>query len=152
MKSSEDLLLAHEYIDRGGDYAKAIDILASARTVDPDNQELAAAQAEAERLRYMDEERFSRIEKGMTADDVRAELGQVKQQNVRHAEAGQVVWLYPREDGAAAAVFFRARPDGGLEVDDTNFEAVASPPGRPPAGEAGTEIRRRLTPWGRSRL
>ncbi len=139
MKSSEDLLLAHEYIERGGDYAKAIDILASARTVDPDNQELAAAQAEAERLRYMDEERFSRIEKGMTPDDVRAELGQVKQQNVRNAEAGQVVWLYPREDGAAAAVFFRARPDGILEVDDTNFEAVASPTERPPGGEAGTE-------------
>ena len=134
MKSSEDLLLAREYIDRGGDYAKAIDILASARTVDPDNQELAAAQAEAERLRYMDEERFSRIEKGMTEDEVRAELGQVKQQNVRHPEAGQVVWLYPREDGAAAAVFFRARPDGVLEVDDTNFEAAPSPTDRP-AGE-----------------
>jgi len=137
MKSSEDLLLAREYVDRGGDYAKAIDILAGARTVDPDNQDLAAAQAEAERLRYMDEERFARIEKGMTADEVRAELGQVKQQNVRHAEAGQEVWLYPRKNGAAAAVFFRARPDGALEVDDTNFEAVAAPTEPPPG--VGTE-------------
>jgi hypothetical protein len=138
MKSSEDLLLAREYIDRAGDYAKAIDILASARTVDPDNEELAVAQAEAERLRYMDEERFSRIEEGMTAEDVRAELGQVKQQNVRQPESGQVVWLYPRQDGAAAAVFFRAGRDGVLEVDDTNFEAVPSPTEPPAGGEAGT--------------
>ena len=126
-KSAEDLLLAREHIERGGDYAKAIDILSSARVIDPGNQELAAAQAEAERLRYVDEERFSRIENGMTEDDVRAELGQVKQQNVRYPAAGQVVWLYPREDGAAAAVFFRAGPDGVLEVDDTNFEAVPAP-------------------------
>ncbi|HEX2464981.1 MAG TPA: hypothetical protein VHR17_10180 [Thermoanaerobaculia bacterium] len=131
MKSSEDLLLAREYIERGGDYAKAIDILASAEVVDPDNSELVAARAEAERLRYMDQERFARVEKGMTEDDVRAELGQVKQQNVRE-ETGQVVWLYPRENGAAAAVFFRAGREGVLAVDDTNFEAVPSPTDGPP--------------------
>ncbi len=136
-KSAEDLRLAREHIERGGDYAKAIDILSSARAIDPGNQELAAAQAEAERLRYVNEERFTRIEIGMTADDVRAELGQVKQRNVRHPAPGQVIWLYPRENGAAAAVFFRAGPDGVLEVDDTNFEAVPSSSGRP-GGETGT--------------
>jgi hypothetical protein len=79
----------------------------------------------------MDQERFARVEKGMTEDDVRAELGQVKQQNVRE-ETGQVVWLYPRENGAAAAVFFRAGREGVLAVDDTNFEAVPSPTDGPP--------------------
>jgi hypothetical protein len=126
LKSAEDLLLAREYIERGGDYAKAIDILAAARVVDPGNPELEAAQAEAARLRYMDEERFGRIEKGMTEDQVRAELGQVQPQNVRRPADGQVIWLYPKEGGAAAAVFFRAGRDGALEVDDINFEAVPS--------------------------
>jgi hypothetical protein len=48
-----------------------------------------------------------------------------------------VVWLYPREGGAAAAVFFRAGPAGALEVEDTNFDAV------PPAAAraAGAENR-----------
>jgi hypothetical protein len=137
MKSAEDLLLAREYIDRGGDYAKAIDILSGALDVDPGNSQLEAAREEAERLRYMDAERFGRIEKGMTEQEVRAELGQVQQQNVRQSEAGQVVWLYPREGGAAAAVFFRAGPAGALEVEDTNFDAV------PPAAAraAGAENR-----------
>jgi hypothetical protein len=132
-KSAEELLLAREYIERGGDYAKAIDILSSARSVDPGNQELEAAQAEAERLRYMDPERFGRIEKGMSEAEVRTQLGQVQPQNVREPAPGQVVWLYPRQDAAAAGVFFRAGADGVLQVDDTDFEAIA------PAAERATE-------------
>jgi hypothetical protein len=139
MKSAEDLLLAREYIDRGGDYAKAIDILAGALVVDPGNQELSAARAEAERLRYMDLERFGRIEKGMSEAEVRGELGQVQKQNIRQPGAGQVVWLYPREGGAAAGVFFKAGPSGALEVDDTNFEAVPSAAERDAEGEDRAE-------------
>ena len=125
-KSAEDLLLAREHIEGAGDYVKAIDILAAARVIDPDNPELAAAQAEAERMRFVDAESFGRVEKGMTEDEVRAELGQVKPQNVRPSPDGQVAWLYPREGGAAAAVFFHRGADGSLEVYDTNFEAVPS--------------------------
>jgi hypothetical protein len=135
MKSAEDLLLAREFIDRGGDYAKAIDILSGALVVDPGNPELEAARAEAERLRYMDGERFGRIEKGMSEGQVRGELGQVQQQNIRQPAEGQVVWLYPREGGAAAAVFFRAGPDGALEVDETDFEAVPAAAARSAEGE-----------------
>jgi len=136
MKSSEDVLLAQEYIERGGDHAKAIDILQSAKAVDPGNSELEAALAEAERLRYMDQERFSRVEKGMTEQDVRRELGQVKHQNVRKYEDGKVVaWFYPKDGGAAAAVFFRPR-DGRLLVYDTNFDAVKSAAERAASGES----------------
>src|SRR5688572_29031588 len=49
-KSAEDLLLARGHIEGAGDYVKAIDILAAARVIDPDNPELAAAQADAERM------------------------------------------------------------------------------------------------------
>jgi tetratricopeptide (TPR) repeat protein len=134
-KSAEDLLLAKEYIERGGDYAKAIDILESAKVVDPGNPDLEAALAEAQRFRYMDEERFSRVEKGMTESEVRRELGQVKHQNVRQYEDGKVIaWFYPKEGGAAAAIFFRPKDDE-LLVYDTNFNAVESAAER--AGEAG---------------
>jgi len=123
-KSDEDLLLAREHIEGAGDYAKAIDILAAARQIDPKNPDLASAQAEAERLRFVDEESFARVEKGMTEDEVRAELGQVKPQNRRPSPDGTMVWLYPREGGAAAAVFLRPGPRGSLEVWETHFEAV----------------------------
>ena len=125
-KSGEDLLLAREHIEGAGDYAKAIDILAAAREIDPKNPELASAQAEAERLRFVDAESFGRIEKGMTEEEVRAELGQVRPQNRRPSADGTMAWFYPREGGAAAVVFFRPAPDGSLEVQDTHFEAVAS--------------------------
>ncbi|HVR28285.1 MAG TPA: hypothetical protein VMS86_02030 [Thermoanaerobaculia bacterium] len=139
MKSSEDQLLAREYIERGGDHAKAIDILQSAKAVDPDNPELEAALAEAERLRYMDRERFSRVSKGMSEAEVRRELGQVKHQNIRKYEDGKVIaWFYPREGGAAAAVFFRPR-NGQFKVDAVNFEAVKSAAERAAAGESGEE-------------
>jgi hypothetical protein len=137
IKSAEDLLLAREYVDRGGDYAKAIDILSSARSVDPANKELEAAQAEAERLRFMDPERFGRIEKGMTEDEVRGELGQVQPQNIRQPAPGQVVWLYPRQDAAAAAVFFRAGAEGVLQVEETDFEAIAPAADRAADGADG---------------
>jgi tetratricopeptide (TPR) repeat protein len=126
LKSYEDIVLAQEYIDRGGDYAKAVEIMQSALAVDPDNQDLSAKLAEAERLRYMDEERFSQVKKGMLEDEVRAALGQVKHQNVRKYDDRNVTaWFYPREGGAAAAVFYR--PDKGvLKVYDMNFDAVKS--------------------------
>jgi len=136
MKSAEDQILAREYIERGGDYAKAIDILQSAKVVDPENEELAAALAEAERLRYMDEERFSRVKKGMTEQEVRRELGQVKHQNIRKYEDGKVIaWFYPRQAGAAAAVFYRPR-DGQFKVDSVNFDAVKSSAERAAEGES----------------
>jgi hypothetical protein len=133
LKSAEELILAREYIERGGDYATAIDILERARAVDPDNRELDSALAEAERLRFMDRDRFARVETGMTEAEVRRELGQVKHRNVRRYEAnGVVAWYYPREGGAAAAVFFRER-GGRLEVYDADFEALK------PAAERGAQ-------------
>lgn len=124
MKSGEDVVLAREYIEKGGDYGKAVDIMESALAVDPENEELARELEEVKALRYMDEERFSKVEKGMNESEVREVLGQVKHQNVREYEDRDVVaWFYPREGGAAAAVFFRERK-GQLRVYDMNFEAV----------------------------
>ena len=76
----------------------------------------------------------------MTEDDVRAELGQVKQQNVRQPGGGAGgLALSPRGRRRRRGVLPRPGRTGSLEVDDTNFEAVPSPTGRPAGGEAGTE-------------
>jgi tetratricopeptide (TPR) repeat protein len=65
MKSSEDIHIAREFIELGGDYRKAIDIYTSALAIDPDNADLQAALADAESKRYMTAERFAQVRRGM---------------------------------------------------------------------------------------
>lgn len=124
MKTAEDMELAREWIEKGGDYVKAIDIYNSALINDPDNEALKAALAEAEDLRFMKPERFAEVKKGMTEEEVRAALGPVNIRNVRiDEEKGVTTWLYKTEDGGAAGVFFKANRAGEpLKVYDSKFD------------------------------
>ena len=128
MKSREDLIIAREYIEEGGDYKRAISTYQQALIVDPDNPELQAALEEAESLRFMSEERLSQVKKGMSEEEVRELLGQPNLYNIReYEEQGVTAWYYPtNEQGASAAVWFRPR-QGELQVYKTDFEAT---PGR----------------------
>jgi tetratricopeptide (TPR) repeat protein len=125
MKSAEDMLVAEEYIDKGGNYRQAIDIYNSALSVDPDNAELQQALAAAESNRYMGEERFAAAEKGMTKEQVREVLGTPYHANVRTFPEDEVeAWFYPVDaSGSAAAVWFR-RSGGEMKVYKVNFEEV----------------------------
>ncbi len=112
MKSHEDVLVAHEYIDRGGDYSRAINIMQSALELDPNNQALKDALAGAETNQYMSEERFNQIKKGMTSEEVRELLGTVKRSNEREdTEKNTLVWLYKKADGGGAGVYFSKKKD-----------------------------------------
>lgn len=127
IKSDEDIRLAEEYVVEGGNYERAIQIYRDALVLDPDNARLQELMAEAEGARYMSEERFSQVEKGMTTDQVRSVLGTALPVNRREYEQeGRTVtaWFYPKSPAKdAAAVYFR--PQGGsLEVYLTDFDAV----------------------------
>jgi tetratricopeptide (TPR) repeat protein len=118
--ADENMLIAREYIDKGGDYKKAIDIYEQALFNDPQNSKLLAAKTEAERLRHMTKDRFDLVKKGMSEAEVRNLLGQAKASNIRDfEEAKQKGWFFPKEDGGAAGVFFK---DG--KVVTTNFDQV----------------------------
>lgn len=126
MKSAEDIELAREWIDKGGDYLRAIDIYNSALASDPDNETLQAALASAQELRFMTAERFAAVKKGMSPDEVRDALGPVHIRNIREdEEKGVTTWLYRTEDGGAAGVFFKkdAKRDV-LLVYDSKFDFV----------------------------
>lgn len=125
MKTDEDILVAEEYIEKGGNYSQAISIYQQALSVDPDNERLQAALEQAQAERFMTEERFSQVKKGMTEDQVRETLGQPLHYNVRtYEDRGVTAWLYPKnEQREAAAVYFRKKGDD-LEVYDTDFDAV----------------------------
>lgn len=125
IKSDEDIRIAREYIQEGGDYRQAIRIYRDALEIDPEYEVLQEALAEAETMRYMTEERFAQVEEGMTRDEVRAALGPVHLQNIRDYEEGDtraVAWFYPRDDqGSAAAVWFRETRDGDYELYEADF-------------------------------
>jgi tetratricopeptide (TPR) repeat protein len=125
MKSAEDMLVAEEYIDKGGNYRQAIDIYKSALSVDPENAELQQALAAAEANRYMSEERFAAATKGMTKEQVREVLGIPYHANVRTFPDDNVeAWFYPvNAAGSAAAVWFR-QSGGEMKAYEVNFEEV----------------------------
>lgn len=122
LKSAEDIAIAKEFIDLGGDYRRAIDIYKSALTVDPGNPALEAALAEAEAGRFMTHERFEQVNRGMTEGDVIAALGRPLARNIReYPEKNVSAWFYPKnESGEAAGVFFNDKKI----VYSTDFDAV----------------------------
>lgn len=125
MKAEEDVALAREYITVGGDYARAISIYDDILSFDPDNPTAQEAKAEAERLRYMDEERFAQIEKDMTQAQVEQAIGPANSRNRReYPDQGVLAWYYPKNGaGDAAAVWFRKK-DGTWVVYRTEYNAV----------------------------
>ena len=124
LKSGEDIELAREYVLKGGDYKRAINILQATVMADPEYEALRQEKERLESLRWMDEERFAQVENGMTEKEVRALLGRVFHRNVKeYTEVNATAWFYPRTEGAAAAVFFRERR-GEKQVYEKDFNAV----------------------------
>ena len=133
LKSDEDIQLAREHIERGGDYRRAIDIYEAALAVDPENPRLRQELERAQARRYMTAERFAQVEEGMTQEQVRGLLGQPNLNNIRQYEdKGITAWFYTKDpQGRAAAVWFQ-RQAKGYVVYEADFDAVGVAP-TPPA-------------------
>lgn len=133
LKSHEDLLVAQEYIDAGGEYQRAIDILQAALLADPDNPELKAALAEAKEHRYPTEAEFGQLKKGMSQDEVRALLGPVNLRNIKeYPDKGVTAWFYKKEAGGASVVYFEhkgKKPDQPLVAYQWKWDAVKADEG-----------------------
>jgi tetratricopeptide (TPR) repeat protein len=141
MKSDEDLLLAREFIDQGGDYQRAIEIYQEALAIDPGYARLEEELAKARARRYTTREAFAQLKKGMSQDEVRGLLGPPNLHSVRDYPArGVVGWFYPKDaSGAAAAVWFAKSngSDGGYAVYLFDFDALQpQAPGQSPGAPA----------------
>jgi hypothetical protein len=152
MRSDEEILAARDYIERGGDFRRAIEIYENALAVDPDNPRLKEELERARGMRYMTRERFLQAREGMTSDQVRTVLGQPNLLNIReYPDIQASAWFYPKDaSGAAAAIWFK-RQGNRLEVYELDFDAVqagaAVPTGpRGPATPAPGAPTTRTTP------
>lgn len=138
-KSEEDVHLARGYVERAGDFRRAIDILEAALALDPGYPELRAELERIRAARFVPSDRFAKIKNGMSPDEVRAILGAPNPHNVREylergPGRGVIGWFYPKDDrGAAAGVWF-TKERGEPSVYRTDFSAI-QPDGdiRPPA-------------------
>jgi hypothetical protein len=92
----------------GGDYRRAIQMFEGILEYAPDDPGVLAALQRAREGRYMTEERFRRVEIGMTQPEVREILGPAHIRNRRSYEEQAVqAWFYPREsDDHHAGVYF----------------------------------------------
>lgn len=126
LKSSEDMKVAEEWIAEGGDYSRAIQIYENTLNLDPDNEELKAALAGAQEMRFMSAERFATAKKGMNEEAVRAALGTPLHYNVKtYEDKGVTAWFYQtNEGGSAAAVWFRPDKEEKLVAYLTKYDAV----------------------------
>jgi tetratricopeptide (TPR) repeat protein len=144
MKAEEDIVLARQLIDEGGDYQRAIAIYKEDLAVDPGDPRLEEELAKALARRYMTREAFAQLKKGMSQDEVRGLLGAPNPHSVRdYPERGVVGWFYPRDaSGAAAAVWFARSDghDGRYSVYLFDFDALKPPAAAPsqPASPAPT--------------
>jgi hypothetical protein len=124
LKSGEDMLIAQEYIDQGGDYRRSLEILDTSLVLDPDNPELQAAREKADSDQFMTLERFEIVSKGMSQAEVQARLGTPNPHNVRdYPEKNVIAWFYRREDKGAAGVWFEEK-DGVMTAYRTEFDAI----------------------------
>lgn len=127
LKSGEDMLVAHEWISEGGDYSRAIQIFENTLRLDPDNEALKSALAQAQEMRFMSAERFATAKKGMTEEAVRAALGTPLHYNVKTYpdKGGITAWFYQTDEaGSAAAVWFRPNEEEVMEAYLAKFDSV----------------------------
>lgn len=137
MKGGEDIVLARQLIDEGGDYQRAIAIYKEDLVIDPGEPRLEEELAKAQARRYMARETFAQLKKGMSQDEVRGVLGAPNPHSVRdYPDRGVVGWFYPKDaSGAAAAVWF-AKNDGRHAVYLFDFDAIKPPSASPAPPEA----------------
>jgi len=124
----EKVLMGDTYMNLLSRYDKALEFYRAAVQLDPSSAEANQRIAIAESRRFVSINAFANIRAGMSEDEVRKLIGLPREDWIKQVvQNGRVysVWIYPKSDGGASAVYF----DNGV-VYHTNWNAAA-PPGAP---------------------
>lgn len=121
----EKVFMADQYMNVLARYDRAVGMYQAALVLDPQNLQAINGLRQAEMLRYVKLEPFSTIRPGMKEDEVRRTIGTPREDWIKQVVQKKrvyTVWIYPRQDGGASAIYF----DSGV-VYHTNWNAA---PGR----------------------
>jgi tetratricopeptide (TPR) repeat protein len=123
--AKEKILVADDYMNLLARYDRAIDHYRAALEIDPANEEAKQKIALAERRRFVSMNSFAGVKAGMREQEVRSVLGLPREDWIKQVVQNNrvyAVWIYPKSDGGASAVYF----DNGI-VYHTNWNAAAPP-------------------------
>ncbi|HKR65783.1 MAG TPA: hypothetical protein VJZ00_18780 [Thermoanaerobaculia bacterium] len=121
----EKILLGDEYMTVLSRYDKAISLYREALEIEPANVDAPKRIAAAEQKRFVSMTAFSTLKQGMKEDQVRSAIGLPREDWIKQVVQNNrvySVWIYPKADGGASAVYF----DNGV-VYHTNWNAAAPP-------------------------
>ena len=121
----EKMLLGDEYMNVLSRYDKAIEFYQQALQFEPGNADAQQRLALAQQRRYVTMSAFAGVKSGMKEEDVRRLVGLPREDWIKQVVQNNriySVWIYPKADGGASAVYF----DNGV-VYHTNWNAAAPP-------------------------
>jgi tetratricopeptide (TPR) repeat protein len=119
----EKVIVGDEYMNVLSRYDKAIELYREALQIDPSNADAAQRIAAAEAKRFVSMDAFAAVKQGMREADVRRLVGLPREDWIKQVVQNNrvyAVWIYPKADGGASAVYF----DNGV-VYHTNWNAAA---------------------------
>ena len=121
----EKIILGDEYMGVLARYDRAIALYREALELDPSNADAQSRIRLAEDRRYVNMTSFASVKTGMKEDDVKRLVGVPREDWIKQVVQNKrvySVWIYPKADGGASAVYF----DNGV-VYHTNWNAAAPP-------------------------
>src|SRR5947209_1355771 len=127
----EKIIMGDEYLQYLSRYDKALELYRAAVELDSSSSDAKQRVALAEQRRFVSMTAFATVKAGIKEDDVRKVVGLPREDWIKQVVQNNriySVWIYPKEDGGAAAIYF----DNGV-VYHTNWNAAA-----PPASQAQT--------------
>jgi tetratricopeptide (TPR) repeat protein len=123
LMAHEKIVVGDQYMTVLARYDRALDFYRSALQIDPQNSDARQRIALAEQRRYVSMNAFASVKTGMKEDEVRSLVGVPREDWIKQVVQNSrvySVWIYPKSDGGASAVYF----DNGV-VYHTNWNAAA---------------------------
>ena len=121
--ANEKILLGDQYMSVLSRYDRAIELYRVALQIEPTNTTAQERITLAEQRRYVSMAAFANVKQGMKEQDVQSLVGSPREDWIKQVvQKNRVysVWIYPKADGGASAVYF----DNGV-VYHTNWNAAA---------------------------
>jgi tetratricopeptide (TPR) repeat protein len=121
----EKIIMGDEYMEYLARYDKALELYRAAVELDPASADARQRVLLAEQRRFVAMTPFANVKKGMKEDEVRKQVGLPREDWIKQVVQNNrvySVWIYPKEDGGASAIYF----DNGV-VYHTNWNAAAPP-------------------------